>query len=524
MLENNCVVWRKLLFEFFDSGLGGALSVCLVEGGGLEFEADSQALYAGENVGAPIILQGGRLRFFGGSTNHWGGRCAPLDRIDFRRRNWVPHSGWPIDRTELDPYYERARNIAGFPAPWLSDAQTLSTLNVELSPINADWLRPFLWRWAPITKEFGVWNWGRVYREQLQESRNIRVLLHANFKAFTAEEDRSRIRNLTVSSLNGVTATILAKQYVLCCGGIENARLLLLGAEQNSGGFGNQHDLVGRYFIQNAHGESGLLIGAGRLSRLQQQFNTLVGPDGLVVEVGLAMTPRVQEEQGLLNCSAMFQYEGDPSSGITAAQDIWRSLLTGHWAPDMGEKVGRIAGDIGSFARTLKHRLASGRSLSLEGPEEMPSRSAIIVLNVEQAPDPLSRITLSEDRDALGLRRVKADWHLGEMERRTAATFTKLIAAEFARLGIGRCQLQPWLQDTSLPVADFMPDYMHYLGTTRMASDPGEGVVDENCMVHGMRNLYVAGSSVFSTAGHAHPTFTIVALALRLADRLKAES
>jgi choline dehydrogenase-like flavoprotein len=501
---------------------GSALSVCLVEGGGLEYEMDSQALFAGENVGAPIIFEGGRLRFFGGTTNHWGGRCAPLDPIDFRRRDWVPLSGWPIDRTDLDPYYARAQRIAGFSSPWLSDTQALSYLKVELPKVNEDWLKPFLWRWAPVAKDIGVRSWGRAYRKLLEDSRNVKVLLHANFKAFAAEEDRSRVRNLTVASLNGISATISAKQYVLCCGGIENARLLLLAAEQNSGGFGNQNDLVGRNFIQNAHGESGLLVSAERFSRLQDQINLLVGPDGHTIEVGLALSPQVQEEQRLLNCSAMLQYQGDPESGVIAAQDIWRSLLTGRWAEDMGDKVALIAGDAGAFARTLEHRLSSGRHLSLGGSAALPARSAIIVLNVEQAPDPQSRITLSADRDVLGLQQVKADWRLGEAERKTSMAFTKLIAAEFARLGIGRCQLQPWLQDSSLPVTNYMPDYMHYIGTTRMTEYPRDGVVDGQCAVHGMRNLHVAGSSVFPTAGHAHPTFTIVALALRLADRLKS--
>jgi choline dehydrogenase-like flavoprotein len=503
---------------------GSALRVCLIEGGGLEYEMDSQALFDGENVGAPIIFEGGRLRFFGGTTNHWGGRCARLDPIDFRRREWVPHSGWPIERADLDPYYARAQGIAGFSSPWLSDPETLSYLKVELPKINQDWLKPYLWRWAPVEKDIGVRSWGRAYRKVLDESPNVKVLLHANFKAFAAEADRSRVRSLTVSSLNGVTATISAKQYVLCCGGIENARLLLLAAEQNSGGFGNQNDLVGRYFIQNAHGESALLVSAERFSRLQDQLNVMVGPDGHTVDVGLALSPQVQEEQRLLNCSAMLLYQGDPESGVIAAQDIWRSLLTGRWAQDVAKDVARIAADAGSFARTLKYRLSSGHHIALGGTANLPSRSAIIVLNVEQVPDPQSRITLSVDRDALGLQKVKADWRLGEAERQTSATFTKLLAAEFARLGIGRCQLRPWLQDTSIPVSTYMPDYMHYIATTRMAEDPREGVVDANCAVHGMHNLYVAGSSVFSTAGHAHPTFSIVALALRLADHLKSVS
>jgi choline dehydrogenase-like flavoprotein len=503
---------------------GSSLQVCLVEGGGQQYEyQESQELYRGDSIGVPVSLDGGRLRFFGGTTNHWGGRCAQLDDVDFRRRDWIPHSGWPIDRAELDPYYARAYKVAGFSSEWRSDAGTLSYLNVALPPLNTEWLRPFLWHFTPAMKDAPVWKWAHAYGPILRESSNIRAILHANFTAFSTEADRSRVRSVTVKSQNGVSATISAKTFVLCCGGIENARLLLLAAEQNSGGFGNENDLVGRYFMQHPRGPAGLIVSAERMSRVQEQFNILRGADDLEIEIGISLTPQMMEKERLLNCSAVLQYQGDPESGVTAAQDIWRALLTGRWAPDMGEKVGLIAGDFGAFANGLKHRLSSGRSLVLEGSAGIPSRSAIVLLDLEQAPNPESRISLAQDRDALGLRRVTANWQLGELERRTAARFIGYIAAEFARLGIGRCRIEPWLQDDRIPVTDALKETYHYIGTTRMADDPRQGVVDRNCVVHGMENLYVAGSSVFPTAGHANPTLTVVALALRLADRIRRQ-
>jgi len=500
---------------------GSKVRVCLVEGGGFEYEEETQALYDGRSSGAPVALQGGRLRLLGGSTHHWGGRCAQLEELDLRRRDWVPHSGWPLRRAELEPYYVRARTMAGFAAPWLTDAATLGALGVTLPGINEQWLRPFLWRYTPASPGSGAWDFATAYRPALQLAGNVQVLLHANFKAFAATDDRSRVHALTVGALGGPSATILARDYVLCCGGIENARLLLLGAEQNGGGFGNAHDNVGRFFMQHTRGPTGVLQSDGRLTRLQGQFNILRGADGLQTEVGLALAPALQEAEGLLNASAALQYLGDPDSGIAAAQDIWRALLDGHWAQDMGEKTAHIAADAGELARAVRHRLAAGHSLSAEGAEGVPSRSASIVLDLEQAPDPQSRITLDTERDAMGLRRVRADWRLGELERRTAARFTSLIGAEFARLGIARCRLEPWLQDQRAPLTDAMKETYHHIGTTRMADDPRDGVVDRNGAVHGMRNLYVAGSSIFPTGGQANPTLTIVALALRLADRLR---
>jgi choline dehydrogenase-like flavoprotein len=501
---------------------GGSARVCLVDGGGLGYEEDSQALYDGACVGAPVALQGGRLRFLGGSTNHWGGRCAPMDEIDFRRRDWVPHSGWPMDRTELDPFYARAQRVAGFSAPWRQDPQTLSYLKTELPAIDERWLKPFLWRYAPSNKDTGVWNWGLAYRQLLQESRNVRVLLHANFASFvTHAGERKRIRGVTVRSLNGTAATITADKFVLCCGGLENARLLLLAAGQNGGGFGTEHDAVGRYFAQHSCGVGGVVASTELMSTLQEQFNILTGADGLEVEVGLALAPQVQEERGVLNCSAFLEYQGDPDSGVAAAQDIWRSLLKGGWPPDVAQKAERIGADLPAVLRGVARRLSAGHTLELERSAGIPSRSALVRLWLEQAPNPQSRISLADELDALGLRRVKVDWRLGESERRSAAAITTLIGAEFARLGIGRCRLEPWLQGEGVPLDQVLTESYHYIGATRMSDDPSAGVVDRDCAVHGMRNLYVAGSSVFPTTGHANPTFTIIALALRLADHLR---
>jgi choline dehydrogenase-like flavoprotein len=498
---------------------GTGLRVCLVEGGGMQFEyPESQSLYAGTSVGIPMSLEAGRLRFFGGTTNHWAGRCATLSEIDFRRRRWVAHSGWPIDRAEIDPFYQGAREVAGFGSAWRSDQETLALLEAPLPALNPEWLSPFIWRYAPAMKDASTWRWANAYRKLLAESTNVRTLLHANFAEFSLSKNRSRVASLTVRSLNGVAATITADKYVLCCGGIENARVLLLESQRNSGGFGNDHDLVGRFFMQHLRGTVGLIVSAEHMTRAQSQFNILRDPNGLHVEVGLTLTPGIMEREGLLNGTSILLYEPDGESGAAAAQDIWRALQTGSWPPEMGEKVGLIAGDFREVAGTIERRLASKRTLAGTGD---PAKSATLMVDLEPAPDPESRILLADDRDELGLRRVKVDWRHGEAERRTATRLATLVAAEFARVGIGRTRLEPWLRDERVSMVDALSGHPHHTGTTRMADDPAEGVVDRNCAVHGMENLYLAGSSVFPTAGHANPTLTIVALALRLSKHLR---
>src|SRR5208337_1113536 len=188
--------------------------------------------------------------------------CAHLSEIDFQRRPWIPNSGWPLDLAELDPYYERAHSVAGFESRWRSDAETLALLKAPLPSLNPGWFRPFIWHYAPAMMKERTWRWAHAYGALLREANNIRTLLHANFSEFLVSRDRSRIRSVTVRALNGVAVTIEAEKYVLCCGGIENARILLLESQRNSGGFGNDHDRVGRYFMQHLRGYAGLVVNA----------------------------------------------------------------------------------------------------------------------------------------------------------------------------------------------------------------------------------------------------------------------
>jgi choline dehydrogenase-like flavoprotein len=368
-------------------------------------------------------------------------------------------------------------------------------------------------------KDAVTWRWANAYGAFLSQATDVRTLLHANFAEFSLSRDRSRVASLSVRTLEGVTATIDAEKYVLCCGGIENARLLLIESERNSGGFGNDHDCVGRYFMQHVHGTAGRIVSAEPMTRVQNQLNVLRGPDGLEVEVGLTLTPEIMEREELLNCTSILVYEPDRESGLTAAQDIWRTLKNGHWPPDVGEDVGIIAEDFKGMTGALEQGLAPKRTLASS---IVPAKAADVLVDLEPTPDPESRILLGDDRDALGMRRVKADLRYGERERHTAVRLATLVAAELARLGIGRTRFEPWVRDAQVPVADGLEALPHYMGTTRMADDPRDGVVDRDCAIHGMANLYIAGSSVFPTAGQVNPTLSIVALALRLAKHLSA--
>jgi choline dehydrogenase-like flavoprotein len=164
------------------------------------------------------------------------------------------------------------------------------------------------------------------------------------------------------------------------------------------------------------------------------------------------------------------------------------------------------------------HRLLqAGARMALRSHDREPRY--VIRAVVEPVPDPSSRVTLSRERDVLGLPRVRLEWRLGELERMSLESLHRILREEVDRARLGQVELS--LSDTWTGWPATLSGGGHHIGTTRMNRDPKQGVVDEHGRVHGVSNLFVAGSSVFPTAGYANPTLTLLALTLRLADHLK---
>ncbi len=511
--------------EFIETGL----RVCLLESGGLAEEPDTQALYRGESVGHPVRLEEGRYRVFGGSSTRWGGRSATLDDIDFVPRAWVKNSGWPFTRSELLPYYERAKVANNYKAPWIPDGEVPRALGIKLPEFRSGNVVPFVWRYAApdirrslktyLTLSYGrVFDWGRAHHARLKASQTIHVLLHANMTAIIGSETGPVVEAITASALNRRSITVTARSFVLCCSGIENARLLLNAPEPVLRRI-NAFDTIGRYFSQHPRGPIATLHADPRIAgRLQRSFTIFRRPRRAPIryEIGFALSEAAQRTHQLLNASAAIYYEASDASPWEAGKRIREAVKTG--AVD-----GRLCADIAtaltgapSVAQNLGRRFMLGRSVILPNPYMQ------ILIDLEQEPDPCSRITLSDRTDVLGLRQVKVDWRISEMERRTARHFADFIGQELRQAGLGEARPAAWLTDTKPVEESDLWGNWHFIGATRMSSDPRNGVVDGACRVHGLDNLYVAGCSVFPTGGHANPTLTIVALAIRLADHLRA--
>ena len=492
--------------------------ICLIESGGMGPDLSTQSLYDLENVGYPIRPNYmSRARYFGGSCNLWAGRSMALSRFDMAPRSWVANSGWPIPHAELERYYPRAGQILRLPDPRCLDA---AHLRDAMSPterliLDDGALAPTVSLWAKRPMRFGA-----RYRSVISRAANLRLALNASVVSVDLGESGRSVESLTIATLAGRRLAVRARQYVLACGGLENARLLLVSRSRHAAGVGNGYGLVGRFYMDHPRAVYGVvdLSDARRLDLLRG----LPLRDGKL-QIGIGLSEETQRREGLLNHYATFE---SMVSDYTEAR--YRSLIDsmkillrrGHagnrWS------VGRV--DVSSAPNLIyllspkelvPHFLYRWYTLSRRVlPGGAGSNKFVVVYFCEQPPDPDSRVTLSHDTDLLGMQRIFLNWRVGGEIERTVKFLQQRISLVLAATGIGRLEAP---RD-----AIEYTDASHHMGTTRMSDTPREGVVDINSKVHGVDNLYIAGSSVFPCAGHANPTVTIIALTLRLSDHLRS--
>ena len=487
--------------------------VLLIESGGDDYDPQVQRLAAGENAGIDYYpLDETRLRFFGGTAAIWGGRSCRLDAIDFEARDWVPNSGWPFAADALAPYYDRAEAMLGIAAV---TGAGLHSQTPHLDPAQVDCR---LWRFDTDADRFTF-----ARRSDVTGHKRIRILCHATATQIALGADGRAVESLTLAALDGTTRLVRPRQLVLACGGIENARLLLLSDDVAAGGIGNGHDWVGRCFMEHMHGRGGT-IRTHRPEALLRLSQFFCDQDVLTM-ASLRPSEAVQRARGGLNTSftiAARKTKGGRRDlidrGFRIARDnfatpgkAWRDRFTA----------------LRAWSRETQLRVDPWRPGALV---RMGLREVSLLLRAEQVPNPASRVTLSAARDALGLRATRLDWRLSPLDRHGARVAVEAFAEALGRAGLGELKPAAWLGEEGanwefdpLVGKHWIGGY-HHMGTTRMANEPKDGVCDADGRVHGIANLTIAGSSLFPTCGWANPTLTIMALALRQAEKLDAPS
>ena len=493
---------------------GSGLRILLLESGGIDAQPSVDALSETESIGWPRSEDQSltRPRVLGGASALWTGRCVPFDAIDYEARPWVPYSGWPLGPADLHAYHRRAAAHLGLGVGagyegadfWRLARRTRPTASIE-----SDTLLPFFWQYSRDgERRLDPMHFGRTLRSS--PAAGTRVLTNATVTHINVNSAANSVESVEAASPDGRRWTIKAPTIVLCAGGIENARLLLASNRQAPAGLGNGHDLVGRFLMDHPRG-SAATFDIGQYSQLRRYFtlhNVKSSAGSHLFCQGLRLNPIVQREEGLLNAACWL-------TEIITHDDPWSALKR------LMRGKGSLRRDGSAVARNLG-LLATGVHRHLVQRNGLPRKVLQLKLSciVEQRPDPQSRIMLSDRTDPLGVPTSTVDWRVNEDEQRTFRRLGELVAEAVGRQGLRPPVLEPWVADGSGFPAEFK-DNAHPIGTTRMADQPSRGVVNRNGQVHGIAGLYVSGSSVFPTAGHANPTQTIVALAIRLADTIK---
>jgi choline dehydrogenase-like flavoprotein len=496
---------------------GTALDVCLIESGGFDPDEQIQSLYDLESTGYPPRENYmSRARYFGGSCNLWAGRSMLLGELDLQRRAWVRDSGWPISYAELSAYYPQAGKILELPG--LRDAdfsEYLRQMSADESEIFADGtFVPTTSLWAKATQRFGA-----DFRSRLRRAANVRLLLHASITKICLNAAGSAVDGLEAATLAGGKLQIRARHYVLACGGLENARLLLVSRDRHPNGVGNDRDLVGRYFMDHPRAVSGKVhIPASRRLRALRGRALVDGK----LQLGIGLSADTQRREELLNhyVTLESQTSGYAEARYQALVQTAKVLLRKGHAGSRWDFGRMKVADLPNMVYLLSPKELMPHTLYrwyLAAREAVPRRPApqtyIVVYFCEQPPDPESRVTLSDSVDQLGMNRLKLHWRIGEPVVRSILRMQELLGQHLQATGVGH------LEASSEEIT--FTDASHHMGTTRMSEHPSGGVVNSDCRVHGVGNLFLAGSSVFPCAGYANPTITIVALALRMAQHLQ---
>lgn len=510
--------------------------VVVLESGGLHCEPEAQALLAGRSAGDQLLApELTRLRALGGSCRLWGGGCMPLSRAEMAPREWVADSGWPIAYADLAGHYRSALLQCGLHPDGLDPHPDVHVGRRRASLAAGDLVdRPFL----RSRVEFG-----RAARRTLADARNVHVLLHAHLLELQATADAHAVQCAVLAAPDDRRMRIRARHYVLAAGGIENARLLLLSRSVAPAGLGNGCDQVGRWFQEHPRCRIGTLS-PGRLAPLLRGYGRNAAVGGPRYRE-LALSDDAQRERKLLSARLRpYALHAPPTPGMQALRELRaacspRRASTATLSESQRcEQAVAAALDAGlpaaitppdpatvrparAVVAALSHPgdIACGTVRALRSGTHLDTTGVALEAYFEQAPNPDSRVLLDDTCDRLGQPQVKIEWRMTALDHATHRQTAGLFGQALATACAARFTPEPWLDDPQ--GAPRLHASAHHMGTTRMSDAPATGVVDTQCRVHGVDNLFVAGSSVFPTSAWAFPTLTIVALSLRLAEHLR---
>ncbi len=483
--------------------------VVVLEAGGTRLETRSQDLYRGQSVGHNFQnMHVGRYRVLGGSTSFWAGQVLPIGEDIMQARPWIGATGWPIKAETLKAYFAEGYRLLGLGNVELDDREIWQQFGV--TPNIDSSLQVLITRWVPKR------NFAKLFKAEIDKNRRLKVVVHANVTGFVVDETRRRVVEIEARSLTRQKINVKARAFVLACGSLEIARLLLHPATDGGALPWHANPWLGCGFNDHLHG-----IVAEVAVRDHEAFHRLFDSfyvNGFKYYPRLRLSPSAQMAEHTLDVSGDFQFDTDYKQNLNNIKMFLRSLSDGRPSENLC-KLPQHCLSVARISAPLVWRYLSQR-------RSFKPRNARVHLSVssEQVPVQSSRVLLGNEIDALGSRRIVLDWQVDGREVRSIAIFARRVAAALAARGLAELIVDPLLASESPAFLDKLNDGIHQMGTARMAVKAADGVVDCDLMVHGTGNLYIAGQAVFPYAGFANPTFTGIALGLRLCDHLSKQN
>lgn len=488
------------------------IDVILLEAGGRKTEDRSQEIYEAEmaattHAGTTV----GRFRVFGGSSVRWGGQLLPYTEDIFSPSSESLSSSWPIRSAALESLYPRVEEILGADhLPFSTELYQALGMSVPANLDSNPNINLRFSKWAPFSHR----NVARTLGTRAIQSGRINVFLHANVTECLLSSNGSRIDALLVRNYQGNCFRFEAQQYVVAMGTIETSRLLLASRSVCPSGVGNENDRVGRGFHDHVSAAVADLDGEARHNLLSWLGPFFVG--GTTHTARLEASPALRRRLDLLAINAHVTIEEPEDSAGSVARQLLRSIQRGDLQPVILENYKQLPG-----ACVELLRLAYSWKVRKRRPI---SSAAMVRLHVacEQRTSSDNRIRLStSSRDALGIPKAVIDWRVSSEEVRSMRCYAEWLRGELERLGASGIKWHPDLAQTNEECFPEIRDTNHPMGGTVMGVNPADTVVDTNLRVHGLSNMYISSCSTYPAGGSSNPTFTLIALSLRLAEYLK---
>lgn len=457
--------------------------VAVLESGGITPETKYQELNRGINTGESFLsLDSSRLRCFGGAGKLWAGRCAPFKEDDFKKKNYIPLSGWPINLNDLQPYYSEASKMLGISHEDFYSNKLRNKTSLEKT--FHEFSRPNNFLISNILQSARERDFSSKYFLEFKNSKNLEFIFHSTVTELNVINKGRDVSSINISNIEKHFLKLKSKIFILACGALENPRILLNSNKFHKNGIGNDSRMVGKCFMSHP--------GIDSIAEIHKTSNK---PD--------------QDASNNIGGRHFIFFE-------TSAKQRHKNKILRH---SFSLKKSNNITSLDISADTLYNKIKS-KILSLNKKTALNKNIWDLSIGLEQNPRLSNSISLDKSKDKLGVPLLKVNWgKVSKLEKNTLINSTKIIARELGSLNVGRVKFQKKLNSNE--ISKINDPINHHIGTTRMSSSPRDGVVDRNCKVFGISNLYIAGSSVFTTSSIVNPTYTIIALSLRLGDYIK---